>query len=145
MRKLTLFVLFVLLALMAFVGPVQAHGGIRVLTTSMLGREEVPGPGDPDGFGVAVLVIDVERSRLCFGLRVRGIAPATAAHIHIGAKGVAGSVVVTLTPPTSGLSQGCVTVDQGLLAQIVENPDQHYVNVHNADFPAGALRGQLGD
>jgi hypothetical protein len=74
---------------------------------------------------------------------VSGIAPATAAHIHVGAAGVAGPVVVPLAPPT-GTSSGCVTgVSPELIKAITQNPQNYYVNVHNAEFPAGALRGQL--
>ena len=35
------------------------------------------------------------------------------------------------------------SADPALLAQIVANPGQYYVNVHNARFPGGALRCQL--
>jgi hypothetical protein len=37
-----------------------------------------------------------------------------------------------------------VTVTRQLARDIVRNPSDYYVNVHNADFPGGALRGQLG-
>ena len=40
-------------------------------------------------------------------------------------------------------SIGCTTVDPGLVAAIVADPEAYYVNVHNAPFPNGALRGQL--
>jgi len=39
---------------------------------------------------------------------------------------------------------GCVDVEAGLAAEIEANPADYYVNHHNADFPAGALRAQLG-
>jgi hypothetical protein len=75
---------------------------------------------------------------------VTGIVPATAAHIHLAPEGVAGPVVVPLTPPTSGVSSGCVSglAREGVKA-ILKDPAVYYVNVHNADHPAGALRGQL--
>jgi hypothetical protein len=85
----------------------------------------------------------VGQEEVCFELTVSGIAPATAAHIHAGPAGVAGPVVVGLTPPTSGTSSGCVSADSTLIKAIIQNPEQYYVNVHNAEFPAGAVRGQL--
>ena len=45
-----------------------------------------------------------------------GIRPATMAHIHRGAVGVAGPIVVTLNPPTRGMSNGCVRVGRRLAA-----------------------------
>jgi hypothetical protein len=122
-----------------------------VLETSMTGDAEVPGPGDDDGFGVAKISINVPKKKVCFTLVVVDITlPATAAHIHPGAAGVAGAPVVTLGTPEEiggsgiGLATGCVTdQSKAVLRDIRRSPDQFYVNVHNADFPDGALRGQL--
>jgi hypothetical protein len=80
---------------------------------------------------------------LCYELRVSGIAPATAAHIHEAPVGVAGPVVLGLLPPTNGSSSGCVDVSRTLAKDILKNPADYYVNVHNLEFPGGALRGQL--
>ncbi len=117
--------------------------GGRLLTASLTGANEVPGPGDPDGTGTAVVSVKPSSQRLCFELSVDNIAPATAAHVHDGPAGVAGPVVVTLTPPSDGSSEGCVTADKTLLKDIKKNPTEYYVNVHNTEFPAGAVRGQL--
>lgn len=116
-------------------------------TTELSGALEAPGPGDPDGSGMASITINTFKRQVCFALMVDDIAPATAAHIHVGAAGVPGPVVVPLNPPpTDGSSTGCANnVDLRLLRNILRNPAQYYVNVHNADFPAGAVRGQLGE
>ncbi|HEY5877535.1 MAG TPA: CHRD domain-containing protein [Nakamurella sp.] len=111
----------------------------------MTGAQEVPGPGDPDGSGTAALRLNPGLGLVCFELTVTGIAPATAAHIHVGAAGAAGPVVVGLNPPpTTGASSGCVSADRAVIRAILVDPASYYVNVHNAQFPAGALRGQLG-
>lgn len=113
------------------------------LYANLSGAEEVPGPGDQDGSGLARLRLNQGRGTICFELQVSGITTSTAAHIHSGASGVAGPVVVTLTAPISGVSQGCVSVAKDLAKTIRKNPAGYYVNVHNAQFPAGAVRGQL--
>ena len=48
-------------------------------------------------------------------------------------------------PDATGKAAGCTTVnDQTLLKNLVQKPGDYYVNVHNGDFPGGAVRGQLG-
>jgi len=141
-------VLIVLLALMLTlaiaVAAFAAPGDSLRRTTSLWGANEVPGPGDPDGSGEATIKINMSRHQLCYNLVVRRIAPATAAHIHVGDPTVAGPVVVPLGAPTDGHSSGCIqNVDPMLLRAILRSPRDYYVNVHNADYPSGALRGQL--
>jgi hypothetical protein len=133
-------------------GPPQ-NRQIRFVTLSaaLTGTNEVPGPGDADGVGVAQVDVAARSGALCFSIAVEGIAlPATAAHIHVGATGVAGDIVVTLEAPTgfgsgaTGIASGCLTrLDGSLLRDIAKNPSRYYVNVHNGDFPNGAIRGQL--
>jgi len=110
---------------------------------NLTGAAEVPGPGDPDGSGRAEITIVDATDNVCFDLQVSGIAPATAAHIHRGAPGEAGPPVVTLEAPADGDSKGCISAPGSLADEIEANPAAFYVNVHNAEFPNGAIRGQL--
>lgn len=121
----------------------QANTGVR-LTASLDGASEVPGPGDPDGTGTASVRINPGQNQLCYSITVSNIAPATMAHIHEAAAGASGPVVRGLTAPTGGTSQACVTISRELARDIVSRPSDYYVNVHNALYPAGAVRGQLG-
>ena len=114
----------------------QVPPAIRLARLS--GPVEVP-PGDPDGTGLATFIIDPARGQLCFSIVVDDIMlPAIAAHIHVAPAGVAGPIVVPLTPPdANGASAGCVGgIDQQLLRAIKSHPRQYYVNVHTTDFPA---------
>lgn len=101
--------------------------------------------GDRDGSGTAA--VDIAGSSLCFGITVRAIGAPTLAHIHNAPAGINGPIVVDLVPPTSGSpgsSSGCLSgLNRTLLSQIAANPHLYYVNIHNGDFPAGAVRGQL--
>jgi len=111
----------------------------------LLGASEAPDPGDPNGRGSATVLIPND-TKLCFAILVTGITRPNAAHIHKGAPGVAGPVAVSLAPPTSGSAgarAGCVTAPKAVLTDIKAKPASYYVNVHTADYPAGALRGQL--
>ena len=113
------------------------------LQADMTGALEVPGPGDPDGSGRAELSIVDRTDNLCYTVTAANIETATAAHIHRGARGVAGPPVVTLDPPADGESQGCLSVASALADELERSPGAFYVNVHNARYPNGAIRGQL--
>ena len=110
--------------------------------SSLKGGREVPGPGDGDGDGFAAAVVDA--TAVHYYLWVKNIAAPTAAHIHTGAAGAAGGVVVDFAPTfTGGVATGSVTTSAATAAAILANPQGHYFNVHNAEFTAGAVRGQL--
>ncbi|MGH2836891.1 MAG: CHRD domain-containing protein [Thermoleophilaceae bacterium] len=107
------------------------------------GANEV-GDGDRNGRGSFTGIID--GNRLCFGIAVANIADPIAAHIHRGAKGVDGGVVVTLKHPRKGdpgASHGCTGISSSLADELRSNPNGFYVNVHNEPFPDGAVRGQI--
>jgi CHRD domain-containing protein len=143
-QRLAIIALMLLVAAVAVAGTAGAiEAGGRSLSATLTGAAEVPGPGDPEGAGTATLTVNPGLGQICYELTVSGIAPATAAHIHLGAVGVAGPVVVPLAPPTGGSSSGCAAVSRELALAILKNPSAYYFNVHNAEFPAGAVRGQL--
>ena len=134
-----------------------------VLTAELRGREEVAADGtnrrragDPDGRGEAyVFGVDGDPTTLCYVLTVEGIEEATAAHIHEGARGENGPVVANLAAPADGDAADCLTEGETgpgttlkfptgeTVADILANPGDYYVNVHNAEYPGGAIRGQL--
>ena len=156
----------------ALLGPLNGAfaGHLNVLEEAHLrGRNEVPADptvrgnvGDRNGSGEAyVFGIDGDPTTLCYVLTVDKIAPATAAHIHEGARGENGPVVANLAAPADGNAADCLTqgevgpgttpkfptgadgVPLTTVAEILANPGDYYVNVHNAEFPGGAIRGQL--
>ena len=116
----------------------------RLSMWAQLRGDNEPGGGDPNGFGFARVTVDRSTNEVCYRLSVAQISLATAAHIHRGAAGTAGPVVVPFDAPANdGFSSGCVAADAALVAEIIADPSQFYVNVHNADYPPGAIRGQL--
>lgn len=114
------------------------------LTSTLTGFQEVPAPGDLDGTGTARLRVDAAEGRLCWVLAARGIAPASAAHVHRGEAGSVGPPLVPLAAPGADeRSEGCAPVEAGLAAEMIAQPHAFYVNVHNPAYPGGAIRGQL--
>ena len=115
------------------------------LAATMSGKEEVPGPGVTDGTGTAEIRIDGEE--ICYKLAATMGETPTAAHIHTGAAGASGPVLVNLNP-TFTKGESAFTAENCLppaptAAEIAANPAGFYVNVHTAEHPNGAIRGQL--
>jgi len=117
--------------------------GGRAFTVALTGEAESPA-GDPVGTGTATIRLRAGQGQVCYRLSVENLAPAAAAHIHRGASGVAGPVVVPLTTPgADGASSGCAPATRAVVSAILAQPASYYANVHTAEFPAGAVRGQL--
>ncbi len=140
MRNLCAFSLFLVLVLIAI--PVQA---VTTLAASLSGANEKPNPADPDGAGFALVILDPDAGTVRYALFARDILTPTLAHIHRGTSDVAGPVIINFNPSFSnGIASGLVTgVSTALLNEIIGNPGGFYVNIHNAEFPGGAIRGQL--
>jgi hypothetical protein len=132
-----------LLGAVAFGGAVTAAE--TTLTATLAGVTEGANPGDPDGSGTATIRIDPAAGTACWDLSATGIMPVAQSHIHTGAAGVAGPVLVNLDiDGFEGTSTGCTPgVDAAVLQGILDNPAGFYVNLHTSDFQAGAIRGQL--
>jgi CHRD domain len=147
---------FVALAalVVAFVvaGSVGAFSGAKRVT-SLNGAEECNAAGtacslgDLDGTGSSAITLNVGHATVCWDTTVANITlPATASHIHEAPAGRAGPIVVPLSAPdASGHASGCTTADPALIQDIIDHPEEYYVNVHTTDFPAGAVRGQLSN
>jgi hypothetical protein len=111
------------------------------LTADLAGSAET----DEDGTGTATVVLDPDAGTACWTFEVEGIDPVTVSHIHEGAEGTDGGVVVDLdVDGFEGTSEGCnEAADADTLQAIIDAPDGYYVNVHNEAYPGGAIRGQL--
>ena len=131
-----------LLAVTSWMAMPAAHAGETVVKGDMNGSEEVPGPGDPDGKGTAVITLDDTKNTACYEFKYENLDPVTAAHIHAGAKGVAGPPAIDFKPDQNG-DKGCVPVNPTTLKAVRDNPAGYYVNLHTSKYPAGAIRGQL--
>jgi CHRD domain len=109
-----------------------------LLNTSLSGANEVP-PADPDGSGSATVRINPLTGDLTWDVIANNISPVTVAHIHRGAAGANGPVVVNF----DGKLVGATTITPTLAAEIVANPAGFYVNIHSTEYAGGAIRGQL--
>jgi hypothetical protein len=118
--------------------------GGRAFSIAMTGDTESPA-GDPVGTGTATIRLRAGQGQVCFTFDVQNITlPSAGAHIHRGAAGTSGPIVVGLVAPgAGGTSRGCVAASRATVAAILAGPAGYYANVHTTDFQAGAIRGQL--
>jgi hypothetical protein len=132
---------FAFIAVSIVAGPVTAQ--TQWFSAQLMGGN----PGDSDGSGVAV--IGVGSDEVSYYIWITDIADPTAGHIHSGSASQDGGVVVDLqasfsaTGSGSWVTFGSSSASTGTIASILEDPSAFYVNVHNADHPGGAVRGQV--
>ena len=134
-------VLGVLTAAGLAIAPGAAMAASVKLVSTLKGANETGG-GDPDGTGSFSAEIDTETGDVCYVLVGNKIAKPTAAHVHSGAAGADGAPVLTIEV-TGADGDLCMAAEPDVLKPIVASPEAYYVNIHTADFPKGALRGQL--
>ena len=147
--------------------PTSPSDGPVVFTVALAASSEVPPVtnADRDARGTATITFSVPRDSagvvtgagtVNFSAQVSGFPPGTvvrAAHIHPGATGVNGSVLVstgltaaeaiTLADGTGTLTFSGIALKQEDAQAIVSNPAGYYFNIHTALTPGGAVRGQL--
>ena len=147
-HTLTRVALLAAIASLAVLLAVPATGAAARQTTlkaSLTGEQMVPpGSGDPDGRGSARITI--RGTRVCWRMQVRGIQRPHAAHIHAARRGREGPAIVPLFLTERSLERprrGCERARPLEARDIARNPRRYYVNVHNEEFPNGAVRGQL--
>jgi hypothetical protein len=141
----------------------DSHGGTPFMAVLTPGTEvPVPPGGDPNpaASGVAFLTLNSGQEEICVSVSFTGLsAPLADSHIHVGAVGTRGPVIVPFQPAdqaplpkvTSGEFARCVFASRELIKAIRENPENYYVNLHTrsvpanplTDRPGGAIRGPL--
>jgi hypothetical protein len=162
MRKLLVLLAGLSLIVVGLLGPASAQMSIdNRLEADMNGFAEwnattmAFGAGDLNGDGLAKILLDANNGRVCFELRWSDIEQPFAAHIHTGAVGENGGIVVNLLGNArrvehaangTGGAVGCAEgVARSLIEDIGTNPGAYYTNVHTPSFPGGAVRGNLED
>lgn len=117
-----------------------------LLLAAMNGVNEVPDTGHPTAVADFLVGGTDSGDALCYEIATYGLdEPVTGAHIHDGAEGEAGDIVVPLEAPGDRpfLRTCAFDLDPVLVADILVNPAAYYVNYHTETYPAGAVRGQL--
>ncbi|HKY75096.1 MAG TPA: CHRD domain-containing protein [Acidimicrobiia bacterium] len=127
-------------------GGTKTDGTAAGLKATLSGAEEVPGPGANPAVGAAL--VDIAGTKVCSDLKATMGEKPTKAHIHQGAKGASGPVVVDLMPAfnpgeAAFTSKTCVETAADTAAKLIADPAGYYVNIHSEGHPDGAMRGQL--
>jgi hypothetical protein len=141
-------------------GIAVAHGSRDQLQAELRGRDEVTDPPgglqDRDARGEAEIRVR-GTDQVCFRITFDNTGTPNRGHIHVGASGANGGIVVPLFELAAlpadqrndvlekGWIADCVAADPGVVTAITTDPDSYYVNIHNSRFPAGSARGQLRD
>ena len=116
-------------------------GAATKLEASLSGQKEIPEAGD--GSGTAQLTLKPDKGEICFRITLERVGTAAAGHIHKGGPSTAGPITVPLFEEATRRPSGCASAKKSVIRAIRRRPSRYYVNVHTANYPAGAARGQL--
>lgn len=123
----------------------RAEAATQTLGAVASASEEivVVAPGDTGASALVDLQIDGASGDVCARATFTGLSgPLMMAHIHSGAAGVNGPVLITLPVNPTGIN-GCVKATPADAAAVLATPGAFYFNAHTAASPGGAVRGQL--
>ncbi|MEU8952314.1 CHRD domain-containing protein [Streptomyces sp. NPDC048489] len=126
------------------------EAGATFFGSVLNGTNEVPvagGPATGDKDGHALGLMRIQGNKVSYAFAFTGIDTPTLGHLHKGPKGVNGDVKIPFfmkkLADGNKFTLGTVTVnDQSLLDSIKADPAGFYFNLHTAEFPGGATRGQ---
>ncbi|MCY7411399.1 MAG: CHRD domain-containing protein, partial [Chitinophagales bacterium] len=119
--------------------------GNLTLSAKLDGAQETPSVVT-NALGVSSFVLNSTRDTLCIHASVNGLSGAiTGAHIHSGAAGTSGGVVVDLTSFVSGNDINASITGSALTSDLISSmlSGGNYLNVHTAANPDGEIRGQI--
>lgn len=123
-------------------------------SATLLASNEPPPANAGTGSGTATF--EDEGDRIDWTLSVTGLTGITDSHIHLGASGVVGGIIINLFTPRGGatgpvnglLGTGSITAASNPTVsldslRVLFNNGNSYVNVHTTQFGPGAIRGQV--
>jgi len=109
------------------------------------GAEEVGG-GDPDAVVEAVMRTNETDGIVCIDWvsTTNLTLPPSGAHVHIGAAGTNGDIqIIWNVLPGEARDAECHSELISVITAINDDPAGYYLNVHNTEYPNGAVRAQL--
>jgi CHRD domain len=130
----------------AAIPALAAPGDVEVRANKINGKQETPNKGDEDGTGSAEFTLKPKKEKVCYLIEFQDIEAPTAGHIHKGLKGDDGPIKIELFEDEAGASspiEDCVKAEEKQINKVAKNAERYYVNLHNGEFPDGAIRGQL--
>lgn len=136
---------FALVATTALAAASPVAEGGRKFATVLTGQAEIDGgleTADMDGTGTALIYVNHGQRRVCWEfVGLANLDTLVGAHIHEAPVDESGPVRVPLGTDMTGCTP--TNLDRARLIDIIQNPQDYYVNIHTNVYPAGAIRGQL--
>jgi hypothetical protein len=126
--------------------PVPTNATFRATLTGRRQKTFTSSPGfkrgSPNGSALAVVTTNASTSELCWEFsQLKNVSSPTVARLFRNFPGATGRNGFDLGRRYK--PSGCIHFEPAVLGLITEKPYQFYLNIHNARYPFGAVRGPL--